>query len=164
MKALFLVISIILGVLLAACAQQAQPAQSLAPPTAEILKSADGIVWSPGPASLPSGAQFVLLEGTNLSMAEQFTFRLKLPAGYQLRPHTHPAVEHVTVISGTLYFGTSNEFDKSKGVAYPESSFIVMPPGHVMFGWVEEETIIQVHSVGPWGIIYANPEDDPRKK
>jgi len=27
-----------------------------------------------------------------------------------------------------------------------------------------EETILQVHGVGPWAINYVNPADDPRKK
>src|SRR6266516_2325396 len=27
-----------------------------------------------------------------------------------------------------------------------------------------EETVIQVHGVGPWAINYVNPADDPRKK
>ena len=28
----------------------------------------------------------------------------------------------------------------------------------------EGETVIQVHGVGPWSIIYVNPADDPRNK
>jgi hypothetical protein len=39
-----------------------------------------------------------------------------------------------------------------------------MPAGHPMYGWTKEETIIQVHGVGPWGIDYLNSADDPRKK
>jgi hypothetical protein len=30
------------------------------------------------------------------------------------------------------------------------------------FAWTKGETIIQVHGVGPWGINYLNPADDPR--
>jgi hypothetical protein len=32
-----------------------------------------------------------------------------------------------------------------------------------MFGYTEEETIIQLHGTGPWGIEYIDPADDPRK-
>jgi anti-sigma factor RsiW len=28
----------------------------------------------------------------------------------------------------------------------------------------KEETVIQVHGVGPWGVTYVNPDDDPNKK
>jgi hypothetical protein len=30
--------------------------------------------------------------------------------------------------------------------------------------WTSEETIGQVHSIGPWSVTYVNPADDPRKK
>lgn len=32
------------------------------------------------------------------------------------------------------------------------------------FGWTEEETILQLNTVGPWDIIYVNFADDPRQK
>jgi hypothetical protein len=31
-----------------------------------------------------------------------------------------------------------------------------------MFGYTQEETVIQLHGVGPWGLRYLNPADDPR--
>ena len=34
-----------------------------------------------------------------------FTIRLRFPAGYAVPPHSHPADEHVTVISGQLSLG-----------------------------------------------------------
>lgn len=43
-------------------------------------------------------------------------------------------------------------------------SFIVMPVGTNHFVETKEETVVQVHGVGPWGIKYANAEDDPSKK
>jgi hypothetical protein len=33
-----------------------------------------------------------------------------------------------------------------------------------MAGGDREETIVQVHGIGPWGITYVNEADDPRKK
>jgi hypothetical protein len=36
-----------------------------------------------------------------------------------------------------------------------------LPQGH--FAWTNEETIVQLHGVGPWAITYVNPADDPRK-
>jgi hypothetical protein len=29
---------------------------------------------------------------------------------------------------------------------------------------MEEETVIQISTVGPWGLTYVNPKDDPRQK
>lgn len=130
-----------------------------------FLKSAD-IKWTDGPPSLPPGAQIAVMEGDlgDLKEAEPFTFLLKLPANYKIAPHTHPAIEHVTVLSGTLYMGTGDQVNPEKAVALTPGSFASFQPGQSMYGWSEEETVFQVHGVGPWGIKYVNPADDPRKK
>jgi quercetin dioxygenase-like cupin family protein len=127
-----------------------------------MLKPGD-IKWTDAPPSMPPGAQVAVIEG-DLKKAEPFTFRLKLPAKYTIAPHTHPTIEHVTVISGTFYMGAGDQLDKDKAVALTPGSFAVFQPGHSMFAWTQEETIIQVYGVGPWGINYINPGDDPRKK
>lgn len=31
-----------------------------------------------------------------------------------------------------------------------------------MYGYTQQDTVNQVHGVGPWGIEYLDPEDDPR--
>ena len=123
----------------------------------------DDVKWAPGPPSLPPGAQIAMLEG-NPAKAEPITMRLKFPAGYRLAPHTHPAIEHVTVLSGTFHIAPGDSFDQSKGKRLPVGSFVVMPVGVPHFAWASEETVIQLHSVGPWGVTYVNPADDPRKK
>ena len=119
------------------------------------------ITWSDGPASLPGGARVAVLEG-NPTAEGPFTMRLKLPKGYKIQPHWHPAVEHVTVISGTLNLGMGDKFNDSAGRALPANSFAFMTPGMRHFAWVQEDTVIQVHGIGPWKINYVNPADDPR--
>ena len=127
-----------------------------------MLKSGD-IKWTDAPPSMPAGAQIAVIEG-DLKKAEPFTFRLKLPANYQIAPHTHPTIEHVTVLSGTFYMGAGDQLDPEKAVALTRGSFAAFQSGHSMFAWTVEETVIQVYGVGPWGINYINPADDPRKK
>ena len=119
--------------------------------------------WMAGPASLPTGAKVALLEG-DPSKEGPFTLRLQLPDGYSIQPHSHPGVEHVTVISGTFNLGMGEKFDKSSGRALTEGSFAFMPPGMRHFAWTTGETVIQLHGVGPWKINYVNPADDPRNK
>ena len=62
------------------------------------------IQWKSGPASLPAGAKFAVLEG-DPSKEGFFTMRLWLPDGFKIPPHSHPKVEHITVISGTFNLG-----------------------------------------------------------
>ena len=42
--------------------------------------------------------------------------------------------------------------------------FVLVPKGVQHFAWASEETVIQLHGVGPQSITYGNPADDPRKK
>lgn len=122
----------------------------------------DEMKWTDVP-SLPPGAKLALLEGP-LSEAVPFTFRLKFPANYQIPAHWHPAIEHVTVISGTFNMGTGDKLDNSKTMALSAGGVAIMQPKTNHFAWTKDETIVQVHGVGPWGINYVNPADDPRKK
>jgi hypothetical protein len=127
-----------------------------------LLKSAD-IKWTDAPPSMPPGAQIAVIEG-DLEKAEPFTFRLKLPANYKIAPHTHPAIEHVTVLSGTLHMGAGDKIDPDKAVALSAGSFAAFQPGHSMFAWTGEETVIQVHGVGPWDIHYIHSPDKSKKE
>ena len=125
------------------------------------LYPADKIQWQEGPPSLPKGAMIAVLEG-DPSKEGPFVLRLKLPDVYRVPPHTHPKTERVTVISGTLYLGEGDQFDESKAVALPAGSYSTMPPGMKHFAFTREDTVIQVSSIGPWGITYVNAADDPR--
>lgn len=125
-----------------------------------LILEADQLQWT-DIASLAPPAQMAVIEG-DLAEAEPFTFRLKLPADYRLEPHTHPAYERVTVLSGTLHFAHGEAFDREKTTALRAGDIAIMPPGAPMFGYTEGETVVQLQGVGPWGIEYIDPADDPR--
>jgi quercetin dioxygenase-like cupin family protein len=96
--------------------------------------------------------------------AVPFILRIKFPADYKVPAHWHPAIEHVTVISGTFNMGTGDKLDMEKTKALPPGSIAIMQPKTNHFAWTSEETVVQAHGVGPWVINYVNPADDPRKK
>ena len=123
----------------------------------------DDLKWSPAPASLPAGAEVAILEG-DPAKEGPFTMRLKLPAGYKIPPHSHPGVEHVTVISGSFAMGTGEKFDEAAAMTMPAGGFALMKIGTKHFATSKDGCVVQVHGVGPWGITYVNPADDPRKK
>ena len=74
----------------------------------------------------------------------------------------HPEEEHVTVISGRFGIGSGDEFDASAVTVLEAGSFVRIPTGMSHFAWMEEETIVQLNAMGPFGITYVNAEDDPR--
>jgi quercetin dioxygenase-like cupin family protein len=89
---------------------------------------------------------------------------IKFPAGAKVPAHWHPNVEHITVMSGTFEIGVGDKFDESKAMAFPAGSVTIMQPKTTHFALFKEETILQVHGVGPWEVVYVNPDDDPRNK
>ncbi len=121
------------------------------------------VKWSPGPPSIPPGAQAAVLYG-DPGKEGLFALRLKLPKGYRLAPHTHPKPEIVTVISGTFRLGMGETADQSKAQPLGAGSFFAMPPGMAHFAFTDEDTVIQLNATGPWSLTYVNPADDPRKK
>jgi hypothetical protein len=130
---------------------------------APTIHQPDNLKWVPAPPSLPKGATIALLEG-DPSKEGPFVFRAKMPDGYRVAPHTHSKTERITVLSGTLFLGEGEKFDAKKGHALPAGSYGYWPAGMKHFAWTEGETVIQVHGVGPWGIDYLNPADDPRNE
>jgi len=138
------------------------PPDACAQSTTHVMVTADQLVWSPMP-TLPPGAQVAIIEGP-LNEAVPFTIRLQLPANYEIPAHWHPWIEHATVISGRLNMGTDDKLDRSKTRPLPAGSIAVLPPNTNMFSWTGEETIVQIHGIGPLVIHYVNPADDPRKK
>jgi quercetin dioxygenase-like cupin family protein len=123
----------------------------------------DGLKWQDGPPSLPPGAKIAVLEG-DPTKEGPFVFRVKVPDGYKIPPHTHPKPERVTVISGTFNLGMGEKFDATKGEALPAGTYGMWPAGMKHYVWVKGETVVQFHGTGPWVIEYVNPADDPRKK
>ena len=122
----------------------------------------DTLKWAEPPV-LP-GAKLAVVQG-DPSKEGLFVYRIKMPAGYKIPPHTHKASENVTVLSGVFYFGVGEKFDQGSGQELPTGGFVSVPPKHAHYAWAgKEETVVQVHGMGPTDLTFVNPADDPRKK
>jgi quercetin dioxygenase-like cupin family protein len=120
--------------------------------------------WKDNP-SLPKGAKTAILQGDPAKPGEMFVVRIKVPPNYQFPAHTHPVAHNVTVISGSIFVGEGDKLDTQKGKQMKAGSYIFMPAKHAHFAWTTNEgAVIQDQNVGPGGIDYVNPADDPRKK
>jgi hypothetical protein len=119
--------------------------------------------WTDGLSSLPKGAKAVVIEG-DPTKEGPFTLRIQVPANYKIGPHWHPAIEHVTVLQGSLYMGAGEKYDESKATKLTEGGFAIMPVEYVHYAFTKEAATIQLHGMGPWGITYINAADDPRNK
>lgn len=151
-----------IGLIALAGTPSGAPAQTGDAPAHKIVSSQE-IKWTPGPASVPPGAELAVLHG-DPGKEGLFVMRLKLPKGYQIPPHTHTAMEVVTVISGTFRLGMGETADSGKARPLPAGSFFALSPGMAHYATADEDTVVQISTNGPWNIVYVSPKDDPRQK
>src|SRR6202171_1889686 len=121
------------------------------------LFPSDKIKWQAGPPSLPKGAMMAILEG-DPNKKGPFVFRVKMPDGYRVPPHTHPKTERITVISGTFNIGMGKISDEKATKAMPAGTYGYWETGMEHFVWIKGETVVQFHGMGPWSIQYVNPK------
>ena len=167
MKPALAAAAVAIVVLLSARVRTNQPAPAPGPVAAadhgrHLVTLPDQLQWQDGKA-LPPGAKVAILEG-DPTQEGYFAMRVKLPDGYRIPPHSHPCHERVTVLSGTFHLGTGEKFDKSSARALPAGTYTSMEPGMRHFAWTAGETQLQITTIGPWGITYVNPADDPRSE
>jgi quercetin dioxygenase-like cupin family protein len=123
---------------------------------------ADDLKWS-APAVYAPGAQVAVIKG-DPTKEGMYVVRLKVPAGFKIAAHTHPNDENVTVLSGSFNIGTGDKLDENKGIVVKAGGYSFVAKGMAHYAWFTEETVLQLHGMGPQGVTYINPADDPRKK
>jgi len=128
-----------------------------------VTSQGDDVKWGPASPALQKGAQGAVLVG-DPGKEGLYVVRVKFPAGYKVAPHSHPNDENVTVISGMFHFGVGDKFDETKATALKPGGFALAPKGVKHFAWASQDTVIQLHGMGPQNLIYVNDADDPRKK
>ena len=118
--------------------------------------------WMDGPPGLPGGATFAVVSG-DPGKAGKFTIRAKLPANYAVPAHWHPTDEKVSVVSGRLAYGMSDQLNKMSGTALNAGENVVMKAKMNHWVYTGDGAEIEVSAMGPFAITYLNAADDPRK-
>ena len=130
---------------------------------AHVTVSSEDLQWGPAPAKLPPGAQIATIVGDPSQPGEHYVFRAKLPDGYSVPPHWHPMEENVTVIQGVLALGFGERVDGDAMREWPMGAFVTLPRKRPHYNRMIGETVLQFHGVGPYDIVYVNPQDDPTR-
>ena len=172
-KSRLLMLTSLLGIgLYAGCSEDGgaadpTPNSHISPASAALVGAhqnvTEDIKWVPAPPQYPPGALFALIQGNPSVPGEAFAVRFRMPPGYIIPPHWHPAEEAVTVIRGTFQLGMGDSISES-GWLPPinQGGFVIAARNTNHFVRAITKVEIQVHGVGPSGINYVNPEDDPR--
>lgn len=122
----------------------------------------DALRWAAPPA-YARGAQIAVLHG-DPSKEGLYVVRLRVPAGFRIPAHTHPNDENVTVLSGSFHIGTGDRLDESRGERVAAGGYSFVARGMTHYAWFTEDTELQLHGMGPQGVRYVNPADDPRSQ
>lgn len=136
--------------------------QAAGSPQGHVLLAPEQVQWQDCPAALPAGAQCAVTEGDLTVPGALFAMLVKMPDGFKIPPHFHPGDEHLVVLAGTFHVGMGDEFRADQTRGMKPGSFIVMPKGTRHFARTTAQTVLHVYALGPWGITYVNPRDDPR--
>jgi quercetin dioxygenase-like cupin family protein len=143
---------------------EARPGRSAEARAPELLAS-DEMRWEPAPDVFPAGAQLCVLHGDPAAQGETFTVRLKASEQYFFAPHRHPHDEHITIIAGRLKLGNGSTADRDDVRELAQGDYAFLPKEQFHYAWaLDRETVFQVQAIGPFGITYARPEDDPRTR
>ncbi len=141
-RLLVMVMMVLIGV-----QQAGPPAVRIAPENIKWVRDTDG-----------SGVERATLEG-DPGKPGVYVIRVKFPPGTMSLPHFHPEDRHVTVIKGTWYTGTGDEFAPDKTIPLKPGSYMKHPANLRHFdGAKDEEVIVQVIGNGPSATTRLRPE------
>ena len=138
----------------------APPATTPAPASTHVMMAPADMKWGDPPPVLEKGASFTVVSG-DPGQPGLYVIRLKMPAGYKIAPHWHPADEHVTVVSGTFMLGMGDKLDKATMKTIPAGGYALLPATMHHYAMAKTAVVVQVHGMGPFALTYVNPEDDP---
>jgi quercetin dioxygenase-like cupin family protein len=134
---------------------------------ASIAGAASGqgsnLKWGPAPPTLPAGAKMAVVSG-DPGQPGPFAIQLSMPNGYQIKPHTHPTAEVVSVVKGTFLVGMDKTWDAAAMKPMATGANGSIPANMAHYAQAKGATVIQISSTGPFAINYVNPSDDPSKK
>ena len=134
-------------------------------PDQDVFRSVrpEDIDWQPF-AAFPPSVRLAVVVGRPAEPGP-YVIRVKVPSGVRLMPHRLPDDRVYTVMSGDFYIGRGDKFDGEKLAAYPPGSVIVLPGDTPHFHWAKSgEYVTQVTAIGPLGLEYIDPGDDPREQ
>jgi len=126
-----------------------------------IILNTKDIKW--GAANILRGEERANLQGDS-SKAEIYTYRAKFRPNSKIPPHWNDKDTFITVISGSADLGLVDTVDMSKSTRLTAGAFVAIPAKTHFWISYPEETVIQFNAMGPFGVHFINPNDDPRNK
>jgi len=153
------------AVLIAGCASEqpsGEPAADLAGGSAFRATTSVTVASAPAEGGFrayplrPMSEDVEILLGHPDSVGQPFVIRINELPGTVVPPHSHSVDEHITVVSGTWYFGIGEEFDSTALRPLPTGTYAFAPAGVSMFAASPEPAVVQIHGIGPFHIRWRH--------
>ncbi|GAA4502432.1 cupin domain-containing protein [Gluconacetobacter tumulicola] len=130
---------------------------------ASIVLTQEQVRWVAAPADFPKHVEIAYVYG-NASAPGPFVIRVRMPAHAQIAPHTHNMDETLTVLSGRFTHFIGRSFTGAREDALAAGGFVHLPKGtpHAL-RTADSPVVVEVSGVGPFGMTYVNPADDPSR-
>ncbi len=126
------------------------------PSAAVVAVAAEQVDWE----ETEEGFLRAVLYG-DLSNEGRYVMRLKLPANWVGRPHTHGDTEIVSVHSGTLLLAYGEDLSQEGAKSFGPGSLIVLPVGTKMRAFTgEDEVVLDIQGQGPATTQYLDEESN----
>ncbi len=132
---------ILIGLLAGTTAARGQQTDS----SSNVLLEGSALPW----VDAGDGVRIAQLYGDSQEPGQPFAFRLMVPDGFEMGPHTHPVAEHMTVISGKFFVGIGRTLDRDAAKEFGPGSYVVIAADVPAYMWAVGETVVQVHGIGP---------------
>jgi hypothetical protein len=140
-----------------------QPAEALEVEVAipagqnQIIRRADSMKWGPCPPVLPNGCEMAVLEG---SPKEEilFTARFRTTIPFELKPHSHPRNERVTILEGKIGVGFGDAMNRKAVTWFGPGDYYVNAKGAHHFVVADGPALLQITGIGPWKMNFLDAE------
>lgn len=123
----------------------------------QLVQRAEDLKWGPCPPVLPKGCEMAVLEG---SPREEilFTARFRTTTPFELKPHSHPGNERVTILEGKVGVGFGDAIDREVVAWFGPGDYYVNAKGAPHFVLADEPALLQITGIGPWKVNFLDAE------
>ena len=79
-----------------------------------------------------------------------FTVRFKTGSEFEMKPHSHPRNERVTILEGKIGVGFGDEIDRKNVTWFGPGDYYVNAQNTNHFVLAEGPAVLQITGIGPW--------------
>lgn len=122
-------------------------ARADAAPAGAVTVTPEKLQWKP--STRVAGLEVADIVGDSTKPGD-YVIRVRFPANFQVKGHSHPENRSYTVISGTWYIGWGKTLDPDRMTALPPGSFYTEPANVPHFVATRgEPVVVQISGSGP---------------